>query len=250
MKASTIFLKILKGALIAALWLGVWYLLALIVGKELFLPYPHIVARRLFELCRTAPFWKTVGVSLFRILEGFALGTALGFALAIATHYIRPLRAFFAPAVRAVRATPVVSFILLAYLWLDNNTIPVVIALLMVLPIIWENMTAGLESLDPSLHEMARVYKLPRHRELMKITLPALAPHFYSGALTSLGLAWKSGIAAEVISYPKIAIGKSMNDAKLVLDTAEVLAWTVVVVLLSLSFEWLFKLLFKRRKRK
>ena len=145
MKASTISLKVLKGVLIATVWLGVWYLLALIVGKELFLPYPHIVARRLVELSRTVPFWKTVGVSLLRILEGFALGTALGFSLAIATHYIRPLRAFFAPAVRAVRATPVVSFILLAYLWLDNNTIPVVIALLMVLPIIWENMTKSKE---------------------------------------------------------------------------------------------------------
>ncbi len=250
MKDSTISLKILKYFLVAIFWLGVWYLAAAIVGKNLFLPYPHTVATRLFALCGEARFWKTVGTSFLRIIEGFGFGVGIGFVLALITHYLPFLRDFLAPAVRTVRATPVVSFILLLYLWLDNDTIPIVIALLMVVPIIWENMTVGLGRLDRGLHEMALIYKIPKSREFLKITLPQLAPHIYSGCLTSLGLAWKSGIAAEVISYPKIAIGRSMNDAKTLLDTSEVLAWTVVVVLLSLSFEWLFKFLFKRRKKK
>ena len=120
----------------------------------------------------------------------------------------------------------------------------------MVAPIIWENMSAGLSGLSTELHEMAVVYKLSRHREFIKITMPQLTPHIYSGCQSSLGLAWKSGIAAEVISYPKIAIGKSMNDAKTLLETSEVLAWTVVVVALSLVFELLFKLAFGRRAKK
>ena len=250
MKASTISLKILKLIAVVAFWLGIWYLLAFIVDKELFLPYPHTVGRTLVELCREPRFLKIVGTSLFRILKGFAAGVLLGFVLALVTYYIPFLKDFISPAVRTVRATPVVSFILLAYLWLDNDTIPIVIALLMVAPIIWENMSAGLSGLSTELHEMAVVYKLSRHREFMKITMPQLTPHIYSGCQSSLGLAWKSGIAAEVISYPKIAIGKSMNDAKTLLETSEVLAWTVVVVALSLVFELLFKLAFGRRAKK
>ena len=150
-----------------------------------------------------------------------------------------------APFLRTVRAVPVVSFILLAFLWIDNDTIPVFIALLMVLPIIWENLSAGLGSLDNGLNEMAAVYKIPKRKTFLRIILPQLKPHFYSGALTSLGLAWKSGIAAEVISYPTVAIGKAMNNAKTTLDTAEVLVWTVTLVAFSLIFEALFKLIFK-----
>ncbi len=249
MKASTISLKILKVIAVIAFWLGIWYLLAVLVDKELFLPYPHTVGAKLLELCREPRFLKTVGTSLFRILKGFAAGVILGFVFSLVTHYIPFLKGFISPAVRTVRATPVVSFILLAYLWLDNDTIPVVISLLMVAPIVWENMSAGLAALSPELHEMAVVYKLPRQREFLKITLPQLTPYIYSGCQSSLGLAWKSGIAAEVISYPKVAIGKSMNDAKTLLETSEVLAWTVVVVVLSLSFELLFRLAFGRRAK-
>lgn len=250
MKASTLYPKILKALLAAAFWVAVWYLVAFIIDKEIFLPYPHIVVRRLFEVSTSVSFWKTVWASLIRILAGFAAGVLLGFGLALVTRYAPFVKAFISPALRTVRATPVVSFILLAYLWLDNDTIPIFIALLMVVPIIWENISAGLASLDTNLSEMAKVYRLSRHRTLTKVILPQLSPYFYSGGLTSLGLAWKSGIAAEVISYPRVAIGKAMNDAKVVLDTADVLVWTVVVVVLSLIFEGLFKLLFKKGGRR
>ncbi len=250
MKASTLYPKILKVLLAAAFWAAVWYLVAFIIDKEIFLPYPHIVVRRLFELSASVSFWKTVWASLIRILWGFAGGVFLGFSLALATRYVPFMKVFISPALRTVRATPVVSFILLAYLWLDNDTIPIFIALLMVVPIIWENISAGLGALDPNLSEMARVYRLSHRKTLSKVILPQLAPYLYSSGLTSLGLAWKSGIAAEVISYPKVAIGKAMNDAKVVLDTADVLVWTVVVVALSLIFEGIFKLLFKKGGRK
>ena len=135
-------------------------------------------------------------------------------------------------------------------MWLDNDTIPVFIALLMVVPIIWQNITAGLMSMDKDLLEMAKVFKVKKSRKFFKIILPQLTPHFYSGCLTSMGLAWKSGIAAEVISYPRIAIGKEMNEAKVLLETADVFVWTITLIVLSLAFEGLFKLLFKVKLKK
>ena len=250
MKNSTIFLKILKGTGLFAFWIGVWYIAAALIGKEIFLPFPHTVAIRFLSLFKEAQFWITVGVSLLRILRGFVYGVILGFATALLTHYVPFTRTVISPLLRTVRAVPVVSFILLAFLWLDNDTIPVFIALLMVLPIIWENLSAGLGALDNGLTEMAKVYRIPRGKTLLRIIMPQLIPYFYSGALTGLGLAWKSGIAAEVISYPTVAIGKAMNNAKATLDTAEVFVWTVTVVALSLLFELIIKLLFKRGRKK
>ncbi|MBO7218288.1 MAG: ABC transporter permease subunit [Clostridia bacterium] len=201
-------------------------------------------------LAKESEFWVTAAASLLRILEGFILGLALGFGTALLTHYIPVARALISPFLKTVRAIPVVSFILLAFLWLDNNAIPIFIAILMVVPIIWENMTAGLSSLDKNLLEAARVFNLSRKTTLSKIILPSLSPYIYSGSLTALGLAWKSGIAAEVISYPTIAIGKAMNNAKVTLETADVLVWTVVVVALSLIFEGIIKLIFKKGRKR
>ncbi len=249
MKASTTHSKTLKTAAAAAFWLGVWYLVAVIINKEIFLPYPHTVAVRFCELSATADFWKTVFASVLRILGGFSAGAVLGTALAVLTHRFTAAETLFAPAVAAIRATPVVSFILLAYLWLDNDTIPVVIALLMILPVMWQNTSAGLSALDRNLSEMAKVFSLSPQKRVFRVILPQLYPYLYSGLLSSLGLAFKSGIAAEVISYPRIAIGKEMNDAKVILETADVLVWTVAILLLSLAAEGLFKLLFKGGKR-
>lgn len=250
MKVSTISLKILKGICIFSFWIGVWYLAATLINKEIFLPYPHTVALRFLYLSGTADFRITVAASLYRILRGFIYGVVLGSGIALLTHYSPFAKALLSPFIRTVRAIPVASFTLLLFLWLDNDMIPVFIALLMVAPIIWENLSAGLGAMDKGLLEMARVYRIPRVKTLKKIIFPALRPHLYSGMLTSLGLAWKSGIAAEVISYPSVAIGKSLGEAKTYLETADVFVWTGVVILLSLSFEAIIRLLFKKRRKK
>ena len=250
MTASTISLKILKGIGIFSFWLGVWYLAATLIDKEIFLPYPHTVALRFLTLSGTADFWTTVIASLARILRGFIYGVVLGGVIALLTHYIPLARGLISPFIRMVRAVPVASFTLLLFLWLDNDMIPVFIALLMVAPIIWENLSAGLSAMDKGLIEMAKVYRIPRGKTLKKIIFPSLVPYLYSGMLTSLGLAWKSGIAAEVISYPSVAIGKALGEAKTYLETADVFVWTAVVILLSLSFEAIIRLLFKKRRKK
>ena len=250
MKASTISLKILKGIGIFSFWLGVWYLAATLNDKEIFLPYPHTVALRFLTLSGTADFWTTVIASLARILRGFIYGVVLGGVIALLTHYIPLARGLISPFIRMVRAVPVASFTLLLFLWLDNDMIPVFIALLMVAPIIWENLSAGLGAMDKGLIEMAKVYRIPRGKTLKKIIFPSLMPYLYSGMLTSLGLAWKSGIAAEVISYPSVAIGKALGEAKTYLETADVFVWTAVVILLSLSFEAIIRLLFKKKRKK
>lgn len=248
MKTSILSNKFVKGFIALIFWCGVWYLAANLIGKELFLPYPHTVVKRLLVLAAEKSFWITVKASLLRIVLGFLYGVILGFCLGVVTYKFSLAKTLISSMIRVVRATPVVSFILLAFLWLDNDTIPVFIALLMVLPIIWQNILAGLESGDVKLKEMARVFKISPFKTFLKITFPELKPYFYSGALTSLGLAWKSGIAAEVISYPLTAIGKEMNNAKVMLETADVFVWTVTVVVLSLLLEAVFKLIFKGKR--
>lgn len=247
MMRSTMLRKTLRGIITAFFWLLVWYITAEIIDKELFLPTPFRVIERFIELSQSIEFWKITAVSLVRIMCGFGIGVIFGSLFAFVTHYLPFAKTLLSPALKTVRATPVVSFILLAFLWLNADLIPVFIAFLMVLPIIWENIAAGLDNLDNSLIEMSRVYRMSRNTRFSKIIMPSISPYFYSGCFTSLGLAWKSGIAAEVISYPSIAIGREMNSAKVVLETADVMVWTVVVVVLSMVMEKLFKTLFKRR---
>ena len=241
--------KALQAAAPPALWLGVWQLAALAAGRELLLPGPLAVGERLLVLAGTADFWLSVGSTLGRVFLGLLWGALAGAALAFATHFSPWADRLISPAVRVVRATPVVSFILLVYLWVARSAIPWVIAGLMVLPVVWSALGAGLDSLDKQLLEFARAYRFTRFKTLRLVCLPALRPQFSAGLLTAFGLAWKSGVAAEVLCPPAYAIGSRIQQAKLGLETADLFAWTLAIVALSLALEKLLRQGLKRGDR-
>ncbi|MBQ1602877.1 MAG: ABC transporter permease subunit, partial [Oscillospiraceae bacterium] len=143
-------------------------------------------------------------------------------------------------------STPVASFIILALVWLGRDAVPVFIAGLMVLPVVWANTAAGLAGIDPQLLELAQVFHLPRARVLRRIIGPSVLPHLRAALRSALGLGWKAGIAAEVLTVPKYAVGRMIYEAKLYLETTELFAWTVTVVLLSLVIERLLLRLVSR----
>ena len=219
-------------------WLGVWQLAAAAVGQELLLPGPAAVGRRLLELAAGAVFWQTALASLLRIFGGLLLGVALGALLAGLTAWVPLLDWVLTPAVKVVRATPVASFILLVYLWVERGRVPGLISALMVLPVVWGNVTRGIAETDPQLLELARAYGFGRGRTLRRIYSPSVLPYFASGCRTALGLAWKAGVAAEVLCQPQNAIGTQIYNTKYYLETPSLFAWTLVVIALSFLLEW------------
>ena len=219
-------------------WLGVWQLAAAAVGQELLLPGPAAVGRHLLELAAGAVFWQTALASLLRIFGGLLLGVALGALLAGLTAWVPLLDWVLTPAVKVVRATPVASFILLVYLWVERGRVPGLISALMVLPVVWGNVTRGIAETDPQLLELARAYGFGRGRTLRRIYIPSVLPYFASGCRTALGLAWKAGVAAEVLCQPQNAIGTQIYNTKYYLETPSLFAWTLVVIALSFLLEW------------
>lgn len=241
--------KLQKIIIPPAIWLGVWQLAALWVGRDLLLPSPLSVVRSLAALAATGNFWLAAIASLGRIFGGLAFGCFLGGLLAALTYRFRWGEYILAPAIRVIRATPVVCFILLLYLWVNRTRIPGVVSALMVLPVIWGNLDAGLRSTDGQLLELARAYRFSRGKTVRLIYLPSLRPYFLSALTTSMGLAWKSGVAAEVLCWPRPGIGTQIYNSKLYLEIPELFAWTAVVVALSLLLERLLRWLVEHRSR-
>lgn len=228
--------------------MGVWQLAASLVGLELLLPSPVAVGKTLLQLAVTEKFWMAAGMSLARIFAGLLCGTLIGCLLAFLTHFCRWADLLLSPAIRVLRATPVVSFILLVYLWVTRTNIPGLISGLMVLPVVWGSLTAGLAAVDGQLLELAHAYRFTPFKTLWLIYLPSLRPHFISGFLNAFGLAWKSGVAAEVICPPKYAIGTQIKQARDALESPELFAWTLVIIVLSLVLESLLRRILKRKE--
>ena len=140
-----------------------------------------------------------------------------------------------------VRAAPVASFILLVLLWTGRNRVPAVIAAMMVTPVVWDNLSRGIQAMDGKLLELARCYRFSRWKTASLIYLPALRPYILTALTTAAGLAWKSGVAAEVLCLPEPSLGQRIYYTKYYLDIPELFAWTAVTVALSLLLERLLR---------
>ena len=227
----------LKNLLATLFWVAAWHLLALWVDNFLLLPTPLQVLRRAVELMQTAPFWRITAVSIGRILLGAVIAILLGIVLAILCTAIPLFDALIAPAMSTIQAVPVASFSILILMWLKRDLVPVVICAMMILPVVWSNVCTGIRQTDRQLLEMAQVFRLSPAQVLRRIYIPSVLPYFQAACSSALGLGWKAGIAAEVLTVPTLSIGKMISESKLYVLTDDLFAWTLVVVVLSLILQ-------------
>ena len=220
-----------------AFWLVVWQAAAVAVGSRIILVGPAEVVERLAELAGTQEFWGAVGVSLARIAAGFALAVVAGVALAAASGRRRAVRTLLAPLVGAVKAAPVASFVILVLIWVPSRRLSVIISFLMAMPIVYTNVLEGIDQTDPALLEMADVFGVRGLRRAATVYASEVAPYLRAGVSLAVGLSWKSGIAAEVIGLPDPSIGINLYESKVYLDTPDLFAWTLAIVLLSVAIE-------------
>lgn len=237
----------IKNLLATLFWVAAWHILAVCLDKVLLLPTPGQVLRRMGQLMGTVSFWRITAVSIGRILLGVLLAMGLGVALAVLTVVSKGAQILLSPVMTAMQATPVASFAILVLIWMDRDYVPVLICAMMVLPVMWSNVCTGIRETDRQLLEMARVYRLGRLRVLRRIYVPSVMPYFRAACGSALGLGWKAGIAAEVLTVPRESIGRMISEAKLYLLTEDLFAWTVTVVLLSLLLQKLVLRLLKGR---
>ena len=244
--------KIIKIVLAAAFWILIWEAASLLIKGDLslFLPSPFAVFKAFFKMLFKVSFLKAVGATLFRIFMGLFIGTVLGIILGICTGESKVADILISPALRIVRSVPVVSFIILAYLFISVNHLPVFISSLMVTPIVWQGVNDSIIGTDKKMTDMAKVYKLSKTKTLFNVKLFLGKDRIFTSIISAVGLAWKSGVAAEVLSSPAVSIGKSIYKAKGNLNFDEVYALTITVVILSLIFEFFIKYLFDKRKER
>ncbi len=229
----------------AALWIAAWQFAAVLVGRDFLLSSPVQVLSRLATLVCTPDFWCALLRSSLRILLGFSLGLLCGVSAAACSARWHVFRELIAPLYAVTRAIPVASYVILALLWLPSRWLSTFIAALVVFPLIYADALAEIERADPGMLEMARLFRLSaRRKALYCYALPAL-PAFGQSCASAIGLAWKSGVAAELICIPAGTIGERLYRAKVYLMTGDLFAWTIAIVLLSAACARLFTYLLR-----
>lgn len=235
--------------LIILFWVLVWQGVSSFINQSLLFPGPLQSLTALFFLMRTSTFWLSIFYTMIRVLIGFALALFTGTSMGILCAVNPILDRFLSPLRGLIRSTPVSSFIILVLLWLSQDITPVFISFLMVLPVIWINIQESFLAVDPTLIEMAGHYGFSTPEKIEKLYFLSMKPSIYSACATGLGFAWKSAIAAEVIARPVFSVGRNLQDAKVYLQTEQLFAWTLSVIILSQIFDYILNKSIKKGQK-
>ena len=222
------------------LFFSVWHVISVFMASPLVLPEPADVFLRITELLPQKTFQLAIFSTLGRAVKAFAVSVCFSLILGILIGADENLAALFRFPLSVIKATPVVSIILVAMFWFKSAAVPVFVSVLMTLPVLTETVSAGIRSTDKKLLAMSEVYCFSFWQKLRFIYVPSVLPYFFSGMLSALGLTWKVVVAGEILSLPKNSVGMALQTAKVHLETVDVFAWTVTVVALSYAFELFF----------
>lgn len=228
------------------IWICIWHIGASAIDSELFLPTPARVITVLFnDLLPSESFHASLTASLTHICTGFLIGSITGILLAVLASLSSFLKAFIWFPVKVMKSVPVASFVILVLLWLDADDLAIFIPAMIVLPTLYINTLTGIEQTNNKLLDMAKLFRVPLLKRVFHIYIPNTIPYILSASSLAMGMAWKAGVAAEIIGLSKDSIGNELYKAKIYLMTPELFAWTIVIVLLSILCEGAVKLVIK-----
>lgn len=228
---------------IIAFWIGVWEIVTLLIDNIILMAGPYETMKALIKMGGEKDFWLSLRNSFLNITGGILIGCLAGVLLACVAAGFSFAQELLSPFIKVIKSIPVVSFVVIILLWCGNTHISLYVSALITFPIFYLSIYEGIKGTDVKMLEMASVFRMKPLLRVKFIYLPHLRPAILSAVQLAVGMGWRSGAAAEVIGQPLLSMGNGLYRSKIFLDTDRLFAWTVVIILVSVISEKLFKII-------
>lgn len=201
------------------------------------LPGPMRVVAALHALLRGETFLQDLGITLYRVLLGFAIAAVLAAPLGVLLGARQALGHFVEPVLSVLNTVSSAIWAVFAIIWFGiSDATTVFVVFMTAMPLILTNVWQGAQSVDANFVELARSVRLSSIQVLTKIYVPSILPHFFAGARLAFGFGWRVSLVAETIGASN-GIGYRLRQAADLVQTDQVFAWTLVLVVLMLALE-------------
>jgi len=231
------------GVIIWVILFALWeFAVAIRWVNDLFMPPPHKVVVGLYELLANEGFFLDIGISIYRITVSFALACALAIPLGILMGSFRRIEALVNPLVSAWRYLPAPSFIPLLLMWFGTGD-GQKLALLFI-GVVWFLITIIMDhvkAVRAELIETSMTLGGNRRQILWTVIIPASMPNIVTAMRQMLAVSWTYLVIAEIVAATT-GIGAMMMRAKRFLHVEKIMAGIIVIGLLGLIFDYLFRL--------
>lgn len=230
---------------VVAMWL-VWEIAYISVGNDILVPSFSNTLKKLIAVLSSPSFYRAFGGTLLRTFSAFLISVGLAVVASSLGILFEGVKIFLKPIVSVVRTLPTVALILILIIALPTRkSVPVVIAVLVLFPMIYAQINAAWDRRDRALFDMAKVYKLPKKTVVTKIAIPQVLPYVLSQTGANLSFAIKLTVSAELLANLSKSLGGLMQSANVALDASQLIALTLTSVIVGLIVELVFDAVYK-----
>lgn len=211
-----------------------WYVAAFVADSELILPQPHAVLKLTFELLGEGQTYVALLFTVLRALASFALSLAVAILLSLCVGLYAKSRFYVDAVVSFLRSVPTISIILITLILFNSSLVPIVVAFLVAFPIVYSVCAREFDK-NGKLLDVCKVYGVSPAKKVRYALLPLIAQELPTQCKDTLPLCIKVVVAGEVLALPLKGIGRQMYVGKVNLETASVLALTLLTLVVCFA---------------
>jgi NitT/TauT family transport system permease protein len=160
---------------------------------------------------------------------GWIFGALIGIAAGLLAGLREEIQRALQPVAIILLGIPAIAWVVMALLWFGGRWAVIFTVAVATGPVVFAAAVEGTRSLDGALARMASVYRVPFFARLRDVYGPHMLSHLFPALVTTLAMSWKVAVMAELLTGAG-GIGDGLATARAHVDTAETMAWVVLVV--------------------
>lgn len=215
-------------AFIAAVFV-IWLVVFLSVNNDMLAPSPWSVIALTFTLLGTGETYLALLSTLLRAVIAFVCSMLVAFGISLLVGVLPSAKKTADRCVTLFRALPTMSVILVTLILFPSSFVPVIVAFLVAFPIIYSAFVREIYA-EARLLDVCVSYGVTAANKTRYVLLPCVKRAVAPQVSDTLPLCIKVVIAGEALALPGYGLGKQMYVGKVNLDTAKVLAVTVLAL--------------------
>ena len=215
----------------------IWEGVALYIDNSLLFPRVSEIFLSLKNLVASGDFTLILWNTLSRFFISIVFSLILAIIFSVASYRYEVIGFLLFPFIIFLRAVPTIAIIIVVLIWSSVEKVPIVVGILILFPILYESILGGIKNVDKNLLKMSKVFKVPTKRVVRDIYIPSIYYSISSNIPSYMGLTFKVIIAGEVLSQESLSIGGEIFINKIYLESSNIFAWIIVVIVLNYLLE-------------
>ncbi|HRX91793.1 MAG TPA: ABC transporter permease subunit [Candidatus Izemoplasmatales bacterium] len=227
----------------------IWMIGYVVVASPMLLPDPYTVFKAFIGIFGSWSSLSSILMTIMRLVIALLVAFLVGGILGTLAGFHKNFSVFMQPFVAILRTIPVISVIVIILIFFGFKISPYVITFLMIFPLIYQTFHDGITDIDQELVDVYRLEDNHWFTGMRYCYLPLIKNQITTVLLQSAGLGIKVLVMSEYLSQTRNSIGNSLYLAKINLAYDQVFAWTLILILMTISIELVINH-FKNREQK